>query len=442
MLEAIILKPKKSLILSLVLFLLLSAFCLRLILPDVAFYLNFGILLSCLSLLLVLCFHTRALTTLLTLTFLFRLILAFLAEIGLDPGLPGRGKNGTAFLEDGQKIYLTWIHPVLELSVKYSYEKWPQVIAGIYYLIGDNFLNVIVFNCFLGTLLVYEIYRGTQLIWNTKAALVGATIYAFIPYIAGLSAVALREMVIIYPAVLSFRFFLSWLKEGKIINFFKAFIASGVALLFHGGLIILTVFYIWTFFAKEVKLKTKRGVIIGLIGFVSVSAISVTAFNLEVGRGKLNFFYRLYEGTNEDHETFINLLASGMDPDKSSNQYRKPFIPTSYFDFLTHVPEYVIPFYFYPYPWLTYRVSFSFLNGIFSLFCFIAFLIYRKEIFRNHLARKALIASVLIMAVYAIGTTEYAAAVRHRAKAMPFMAMIFAPFFIRSFHFLFNKKPL
>jgi len=292
----------------------------------------------------------------------------------------------------------------------------------------------------IGSLCVYTVYKITLNVWDKPSALVAASIYAFTPYIAGLSAVALREMVIIYPTLLSFHFFIKWYTTNTLKYFSYAMCLILIGIIFHAGVIVAFITYIYFFIKRNFKITSISGIRHIVLGVIFMIGLFMVAFQLRIGSSKLYFFYRAYDGTNEKSETFEAMV--GKTANNGGNQYRETFIPISPKVVLYQLPNILISFYFYPYIWLQYQSNFQSPNGILSLLFFLFFFIYRRELRKNNKARLALMVSLLLIVFYAFGTSEYSAAVRHRAKSIPFMLIAFAPFFVKFYHFIFSKRSL
>ncbi|OHA18041.1 MAG: hypothetical protein A2664_00460 [Candidatus Taylorbacteria bacterium RIFCSPHIGHO2_01_FULL_46_22b] len=137
-------------------------------------------------------------------------------------------------------------------------------------------LPLILFFIFSGWL----IYAWTRRTYNSRAALLAIFLFAFSPTIIAHSRFVATDVPALFGILLATYFFLRYLKEQSVVNFWLASVSFGVALLTKFStfllipyFLILALIWAWsnhqTFFRPTIRLIT-RGTLVMIMGFIII----------------------------------------------------------------------------------------------------------------------------------------------------------------------------
>ncbi|HEX8431844.1 MAG TPA: hypothetical protein VF625_11165, partial [Longimicrobium sp.] len=173
--------------------------------------------------------------------------------------LPGAGLDAVGFEEIGYAwSRLSWNGLMNSFSSGALLYSW--LIAVMYWFTDRSPLMIQVVNAFLGTLVVYNVFLTTRLVWGEVPARRAAWVAALFPTMVLFSAITLRELMVGYPLTLAALWFARWRLSDRVGWVIATVGALAVAIAFHT-------------------------VIVGAIGYV---AIAVMARSLgSAARGKL-----------------------------------------------------------------------------------------------------------------------------------------------------------
>lgn len=356
--------------------------------------------------------------------FVLRLILYLFSEYVFNPGIPGMGKNSEAFWEaalislDKERDWSYW----LDFSVEY----WPKILALIAYTFGEFKVNGITLVALISTLSLRSFYLlGTEIYSDRRIVKRMVLLYGSLPYTVALSAGLLRESLITLLLIHSVYMWLKYTNHGGVKNLLMSYLLCCLAAIFHGGVLIVIIAYmILSIFKKGSLISTMKM----LVRTSAITLIIVPiVYSLEIGRSKLYSIYRLIDNSDVREIDKIESIIGNTADWYGIGQYRYDFDFTGVASVLLELPEIFLPFYFYPYPWSIALISY--LNGILSIAFLWPLAVRRGLIFSNSNRRHLIFIASLLLIVYAFGTSEYAAAVRHRHKLLPFLIMAIMPFY-------------
>jgi 4-amino-4-deoxy-L-arabinose transferase-like glycosyltransferase len=355
------------------------------------------------------------------------ILLAFILRSGLAyfqrfiAPLPDSLKDAVAFEARAWEAAEAWIYggEAIQLTGAYYYS---QIIAWFYYLFERTPLVAQFLNVFLGTLIVFIVYKITrELFQGKKTAHIAAGIAAVFPTLNLYSAITMREVVIVFFLTLSFYFFARWIKNGKGKDCLLSLIFVFFSSIFHGAIILIGFTYI--FFFIFYKPRKKRWVVISR-QLVTGGVLVIIVFSLFYG-----YFHtkipRVSEFTPERLERRLKIISAGR------AQYLEGMVPKTYFDIVWQTPIRIVYFYFAPFPWQIKELLdvVGFIDILLYLFLFIFFFKSLNQIRKEN---KALfIALLLILIVFSItfawGVSNYGSSLRHRQKIV-FLLIIMASY--------------
>lgn len=298
-------------------------------------------------------------------------------------------------------------------------------LTFFYLLFGPSPLLAQAINVFLGTLIVYLVWRiGVELFDEHKARLAGwAT--TFFPTLNLYSAITMREAIFVFLVLLGSLFAIKWFKSQKIWHFFWATFFLVLATGFHlGAWPLLWTLGLWSLgFGLYTALRTK-GIswkLLGELALVGAASAFIVLFRWGWDKGGV------FEVGIETIQTAYALGRAA---------YLKNLVVHSVFDLFWQVPVRVVFFLFTPFPWMVKEPID--LVGLFDALLYFAiggFIVWSlRQLFRTK--SKALWSTVFLLSLAALGiaafatiTSNYGAAIRHRAKFVPFFLVASAPAF-------------
>lgn len=350
---------------------------------------------------------------------LIRFLLAMIqAYTAID--IPGAGSDSLSYEKYGWEYAQAWKAGDKNFIVGAAYYYYSALIGACYYFFGRFTIVAQFVNVFLGTLLVYLVYRSTFLLWGSvRTARMAAIISAFFPTLLFFSAILLREMMIIFFLLSSYFYLLLWLRKSKSYWLVISFASLVIASLLHGALIIIGAVHILLFIIykpaeKKFKMTFKQIIIAMVILAFSVLVIEDLII-YQVPANIIDLFSLEY------------LQSNLISRSPGRTNYLEGFIPGSYFDLLWHSPIRIAYLLFAPFPWMLSTASdllFLFdalLYLILFIFCLKGL---RKSLKNNLIAVMSLVVFLFItVMIYSWGTVNYGTAWRHRAKIFPLLVI-------------------
>ncbi len=366
--------------------------------------------------------------------FLTRALLVVLRSAGIP--LPGSGADSVIFDRYGWNFtrYFLWHSTKYVTLNHYSYKIYTKFIAYVYFVTGHSPISVRMINAFLGTLVVANIYRLTLTLRdNRKSARFAAFIAAVFPSLVLYSSIITRDIVALFFVSLSMDFLLKWVNTNKIYCIPWSFLFYIVAVLLHGGMILMLPTFVfllgWLLVSRKLHYNVFgfASVIIGGIVFLKWHSFLLRklAYISRFSIPKLSIY-------------ITNLLSMAS---RGGAGYLRGFYPHSFLDMIWQTPIRMVYFMFSPFPWMFHKPSdlFGLLDaGLYILIVLLVALNGKiREIRRkNSLAFYLIfISAVSLWVGFSWGTSNYGTAIRHRI----FVLWLMLPFATDGF-VKFNEK--
>ena len=283
---------------------------------------------------------------------------------------------------------------------------YSQFLGIVYYIFGPyrffgHFINIS-FIIFAATKLIDIAYLMNIRIKNIKL-LIFLWLFMPIPFLMGFAL--LREASIYYFIVLSIYYFLKWIKELRLIDIVLAVTAVFLSSLYHDGMIVLSLAYLYAFIFYNRKYKK--------IG-VRVSNVLAIILVLIIGMQFLN---------NEKGQEFINKTNAETG---GGSTYLEELKVESPIEFIIASPIKATYLIYSPMPWLI-RGGLDILTFLLDscLWIYATYLIlrYYKQLKTEH--RIMLLGIVICGVVFGMGTHNTGTAIRHRNKFMPLILITY-----------------
>lgn len=287
------------------------------------------------------------------------------------------------------------------------------IIAVLYTLTDRSPLMIQGINVVIGMLNVYWIWLITHRVsyGNRRAATQAAWLAALWPTLNLYSALIMREAFITFFLLIGVYLTLLWWERGQLRHFLGAVVSFTISMVFHTGMLLLLVGLMGAVVFRSLNALFKNkglsfvrnNIALGVLVVLGIFVITTS-----IGLEKLGL---LSEGLGKHQEIAARDRAA----------YLENVVVQTPADLLWVTPIRVVYFLFAPFPWMV-RALVDVIGLIDALlYLWLAYLIMLrwKLIFKNN--KLLLITTLLglIIAAFALGTSNYGTAIRHRAKVAP-----------------------
>ena len=319
------------------------------------------------------------------------------------------------------------------------------IIAIFYVFLDRSEMMVKMFSVGFGTASVYLIYRLTQIIWGTPAALKAGWISALFPSFVLYSSLIMREPYIVFFLVYALIHCVLFLKNNRFINIIKLFFGFFLATLFHGPIILgLFIFIFYVFFQILFKNKfffkiSKKNyysiflipiillpIITYVLGYYSIPKVgnikNIGSFNEQ--DNEINTKVTISEKIIWKIKKASRLTAN----DKLGSNFPSWIIPENLNELIYLSPVRMFYLFYSPLPWdvKTFKHCFGLLDSF--LYFYLTLCIWRnaKIIYENPQTRFLLIILILFIFIYSFGVGNFGTSMRHRLKFIGILITIAA----------------
>lgn len=345
---------------------------------------------------------------------------ATLVQFYLVP-LPGSGMDTVTF----ELLGWNWAQGGWRgLAASFTTGPWlySWIIAVLYWIGARSALMVQVLNVLLGTLVVFNVFRITTLLWGGAAARRAAWWVACFPTMILFSALLLREAFVAYPFTLGVLCFLRWYRSNSFPQLAGSVACLVVATIFHFGMAgaLLAVGAMVSVRALSAVWRGRAQsplVAVTIMGAAAVAATGVVLF----AAARVNYLV-LLSATDvvAAYQAGTNMV--------DRTDYLSGMVVSSPLDVLWQAPIRFVFFQFMPFPWLVRAAAdlFGLLDA--GLYGFLVFCAWRGRdtIRRSAEARSVFWVWVACVLVYGLLVSNYGTAIRHRGKMAPVLIAVAA----------------
>lgn len=285
-------------------------------------------------------------------------------------------------------------------------------IALVYSIFGRNSFLIQFLNSLFGTFIVYNIYLIAKNIWSEKEGNISAWICAFFPTLIYFSVLPFREVPIVFLFTLGLFFFLKWVKESKIPYVFisQCFFALSMGL--HTGMIWVITFPIFEVsYEIALALKTKNRSILVKKTFAFLIVLFIFLIVFSTGFG----FEKMPNNTS-------NVISSLEEEQENAARDRAAYLVglsiQKNIDIIWQVPLRIIYFLFAPFIWMV-KIPIDllgFFDAIFYIALSLLIIFSLKIIVKSKYVLILLVFLLGEIIIFALTTSNYGTALRHRAK--------------------------
>jgi hypothetical protein len=302
-----------------------------------------------------------------------------------------------------------------------SYTKYTDFLGLLYWFIGDQRLFSQFINLILGMWSIFAFYKILDLFkLKESRKLLFLSVYGLYPHNIIFSSILLREALIQFFFIYSLLFFTKWLMSIGKANKLKIIIFALLSAVFHQGMILGIVFYIFMFLYFDTRTHKFKFSLKSTVLLVSLSVLIFILIinNLSILSNKLSF---LFYSDNLSLAEKFNARAV----DVGGATYLTNFEVNSAYSFITLMPLRLIYFVFSPMPY-DVRGAGS-LIAILLDSSFYYFLVYKiiqsRKFLRDDVHRifpKLFLFLFLTIALgFGMATDNSGTAMRHRSKIFP-----------------------
>lgn len=293
------------------------------------------------------------------------------------------------------------------------------LISIVFFLAGQGELLIQVINVIFGTLIVWNVFRITALVGSKSSAVKASWVATFFPTLILYSAVTMREAILVYLFTAGCIFLVKWVSNRKTTEIIKSIFLLFLAASLHTGLFAAVLVGLMFFGLYGISRSSGRYRVINIIVFLAVAGVFLIVV-IKSGWG-LNKLSRFDNGLSLDAVGVIQARAA-----RGRASYLSGFTIHGFGDFVWQMPIRLIFFLLSPFPWMI--SSKSDLIGVLDamLYWGLLILIMRKHrSLMKAIAQKHLIIMVFAVSiVFALPTSNYGTALRHRAKVVPLLIVL------------------
>ena len=379
-----------------------------------------GLIAACVLLVSLLVVRDQQQSLILVASFTFRLALSVIHVAGFslpDSQFDARTFEHIAWLwaRDGR-----FFDDFTTSSYLYSW-----LSSGFYLIFGRAPLLLHVINSYFGTLSIYFVMRSARsLLPDTNLDRAVGWTLAFYPSAVLYSVLTMREAPMVLALSISIHLLLSWIATRRIVFGLGSVLFAVFAQLFHAGMIgaTLVVLLIYTRLSlQSVTIRNNLRPLILLV--VGGTAIAIFQLSLRTGVGLEKVWSLL-----QDFE--IDTIASWQAYSaRGRGAYLSNVEMDSWSDLIWNVPLRVVFFLGSPFVWMMsqFRDVLGLLDAFVYLYFFVRVILDIRRCERQTIDAylSVLLVIVAVVAIFALGTSNYGTAFRHRAKVFPWLLLLY-----------------
>lgn len=375
-----------------------------------------GTFLACLSAFYAMANCRRREAFLLFAVFAIKFVLT--AYQALNKNLPLGGEDWGNYHAGAQLLIKETNGDIFKMLFFGKRDLFTEICAVIYKIFGVHTRQIYLYVLASSFVAVNYVFKTVEIMTDGDyiASSLASIAFAVWPIDIIYSVTYLREMPIQMLAVMSFYFFIKFIKTRKFTEFVLSFICIAAACMMHSGVIALAVLYIVCFSLREGDSITK------VFRFQYLVPVVIVILMLTVTPLWKSMFAKI-----GDFSSFDDVVerAGQFNEDVANTQYVSA-LPQSAWQFIVQAPYRAVLFAFVPLPWMiiNFNTALSWvLDAVPQVF--IVYRMFRLLKMTRRSTKYRLYVSLFVLAVVAtyvicgMGTTAYGNAIRHRAKILP-----------------------
>ncbi len=335
--------------------------------------------------------------------------------------LPGAGIDTVYFYNSGVASIITnpmEVFRYFELGSR----MYIWFLGLLFSVFGESEYVAKAINAFLGTLVVYNSMRAIALLGGRKTAIRFGVVLSLWPTLILYSSLLLRDSFVIYFASIGVLNMVRWSVSRANIRVVFASIAFLLATSLHTGMILTlpasALFMSYVIFSERRRYSSKRAK--GVVAVIMLGSFFAVALLAGVGLQK-------FRATDQiELETVVEQQVGAA---RSRTAYLQGKNVQGATDIVIQTPVRLIYFFFSPFPWKVSAVSdvFGALDALFFVILMVIAVVRMRKDSGNVVRRGLCLLFLLSSIAFALGTSNYGTALRHRAKMLPFIVVFALP---------------
>ena len=305
------------------------------------------------------------------------------------------------------------------------------IISIPYSLFGRSMVMSQSISLFLGIASIYIGCRLAQKIFDEKSAIKYGWALALFPSHILYSVLNMREIYVVFFIIIALHGVVGWNNKKSIKMFFLAFLGFGGATLYHGGMFISLLTFLFIILNDNLK----KALSLLFQGFIRIKTFIITIitfilivfyFSGKVDVPKLGRF---------DSISSVDkiLIRVGSYNKVGETSYPEWVIPRNANEIIYKSPLKVIYFLFSPFPWDVKKTEqlLALIDGLMYMYCF--YLIFKniKIIWSDKNLYTILLISLSIIIIYGMASGNFGSSVRHRLKFLPLILLLISPYILK-----------
>jgi len=384
-------------------------------------YFALPVLLATLLLIIIMVYKNRLLMVLLLSAFTLKVIVAYINDYVRTIGSAGDELRFelTAW-EWAQNGFIDLFEKLGSLS-SYGYSWFAAII---YTVVGREPFAVKSFGILASVLNVYYGYKISYFVFpNKRSAIVVSSIIAAIPSLTIMSALFLRDSLLIFLITLAFYHYLIWLEKRCINSLLVNIIILSLTAFLHGAMFIVIGFELFLetlriVFSPAISTFQKA---VGITIMSIIAAISVVFLQEIIANPKITMAISVIQ---QDPRAIARLGGELIKTEAFIAPYPAP-AGTDAFSLLKHVPYRV--FYFLSTPWPNMYQKATDLPRIFDSFIIIALMVLfvcRWSVVKKLFHTNVLLLIGALTVMFSFGSFDVGTGQRHRLKIIPLLIIV------------------
>ncbi len=295
-------------------------------------------------------------------------------------------------------------------------------LVGLFYaLTTPSPLMIQATNVLLGSLVVWNVYQAANELWGAGAALRAAWVATLFPTMGLYSAIIMREVAIVYPLTLALLFLIRWEKSEHILDLGLCLVFLTVSVGFHTGILpafAAPVFSAALKCALYLKARCSAGALRQAAAFGL--ALLVTLIVVFSGWGLSKLDSDVSNASLDRLESAQEYKGRGRAAYLVGVSVHRPV------DLAWQAPVRVVYFLFAPFPWMRLSRSdaLALLDAMLYAGIAVVILASWRRVLWSSAARSSAVMALCLVAIFALATSNYGTAIRHRAKLAPLLIVL------------------
>ena len=363
----------------------------------------------------------RTSVTIVATSYILRILLVYAQALGLV--LP----DSQADAVDFERLAWEWARDgQLFDDFRTGSSLYSWVGSAVYLVVGRVPTVLRIISAFFGTVIVHYVMRTVMILTPAKSCRDGAGwVLALYPSALLYSALTMREVAVVLSFSMSLYFLVKWMAVGGVTRGLLSLLLAVTAQLFHSGMILGTLSTAAIYLRGIARRARSRAFILYGMWFLALLVALVVAvrFGLETGIGMKKVIGLLTELDLEIVARWQRYAARGRTGYLANLQIE------TWPDVAWQTPLRLFFFLGSPYIWMVSRLDdvLGLIDGLIFLHMVVRILrdVRGTSVWARPEYRVVWIVTAVVIMTFALATSNYGTAFRHRAKVLPPLVVLY-----------------